>query len=70
VVAWSLVAIVGPTIAGDPITPLHNGSAALVLVAAGVAASLGTLLALRYRELRADRSPRQLRAEPGFEQGA
>ncbi len=69
VVAWSLVAIVGPTIAGDPITPLSDGTAALVLVAAGVAASLLTLLALRYRELRADRPEGHLRAEPGFEQG-
>ena len=69
VLAWSFVAIVGPTIAGDPITPLSDGSAALILVAAGVASSLVTLLALRYRELRADRPPGQLRAEPGFEQG-
>jgi hypothetical protein len=67
--AWSLVAIVGPTIAGDPIAPLGDGSAALVLVGAGLAASVGTLLALRHRELRADRPPRPLRAEPGFEQG-
>jgi hypothetical protein len=70
VAAWSVVAIAGPTIAGDPITPLDDGSAALVLVAAGLAASLLTLLALRYRELRADRPPRRVRAEPGFEQGA
>jgi hypothetical protein len=69
VVAWSLVAIAGPTIAGDPITPLDDGSAALVLVAAGLAASLLTLLALRYRELRGDRPPRRVRAEPGFEHG-
>jgi hypothetical protein len=69
VLAWSFVAIVGPTIAGDPITPLSDGSAALILVAAGVTSSLVTLLALRYRELRADRPPGQLRAEPGFEQG-
>lgn len=67
--AWSLVSIVGPTIAGDPVTPL-GGSATLVLVAVASAASAATLLALRYRELRANRTAGQLRrAEPGFEQG-
>ncbi len=65
--AWSLVSIVGPTVAGDPATPLSHGSAALALVAAGVVTSLGTLITLRWRARRADRLP--LRAEPRFEQG-
>jgi Zn-dependent protease with chaperone function len=53
---WALVAVVGPTAAGDPVAPLGDGPAALTLVAVAVAASLTTLLALRYRERRADRA--------------
>jgi hypothetical protein len=67
--AWSLVSIVGPTVAGDPTTPLSHGSAALALVAAGVVASLATLITLRWRDRRADRPAGPLRAEPGLEPG-
>jgi hypothetical protein len=67
--AWSVVSIVGPTVSGDPVTPLSGGSAALALVAGAAAASVATLLALRWREGRADRPAGQLRAEPRFEQG-
>jgi hypothetical protein len=52
---WAAVSAVGPYVAGDPVTPLDEGPAALTLIAAGVAASLATLLTLRYRELRTDR---------------
>jgi hypothetical protein len=69
VLAWSLVSIVGPTVAGDPVTPLSRGSAALALVAVAAAASAATLLALRWREGRANRPAGQVRAEPSFEQG-
>jgi hypothetical protein len=69
VLAWSLLSIVGPTIAGDPVTPLNHGSPALALVAAGALLSLFTLAALRWRELRPDRRRTQVRAEPSFEQG-
>ena len=52
-----MIAIVGPTVAGDPVTPLDDGRAALTLVAVGVVASVTTLLALRYRERRAEPAP-------------
>ena len=38
----------------DATAPLGDGPAALTLVGVAVAASLGTLLALRYREGRAE----------------
>jgi hypothetical protein len=52
---WAAVSAIGPSVAGDPVTPLDAGPAALTLIAAGVVASLATLLILRYRELRTDR---------------
>jgi hypothetical protein len=54
VFAWSAVFIVAPTIAGDPVTPLHRGYAALALVGAAAAVSALTLLALRRREAGAE----------------
>ena len=69
VLAWSLVSIVGPTIAGDPVTPLSGGSAALALVGAAAAASVATLVVLRRRDLHPDRRASRVRAEPSFEQG-
>jgi hypothetical protein len=57
---WAVVSIVGPTAAGDPVTPLGDGPAALTLVAVAVAASLSALLVLRYRERRAERATRPL----------
>lgn len=68
VIAWCVVFVVGPTISGDPVTPLDHGSAALALAAAGAATSLITLAALRLRELRARRPGPQVRAEPSLEQ--
>ena len=61
---WAVVAIVGPTIARDPVTPLGDGPAALTLVAAAAAASLATLLVLRYRERRSEPAPGALVAAP------
>jgi len=55
VLAWAAVSVVGPTVAGDPLTPLDGGPAALTLVAMAAALSLGTLLVLGYRERRVAR---------------
>jgi hypothetical protein len=51
---WAVVAVVGPTAAGDPVTPLGGGPAALTLVAVAVGAALTALLTLRYRERRTE----------------
>jgi hypothetical protein len=61
---WALASVVGPSVAGDPVTPLGDGPAALTLVALAVAGSVTALLALRYRERRADRATERLIA-PG-----
>ena len=63
VLGWAVVSIVGPTAAGDPVTPLDHGAAALSLIAVAVATSLTALLALRYRERRADRALEGLAVE-------
>ena len=57
VLGWAVVSITGPTVAGDPVTPLDDGPGALSLIAVAVVASLTALLALRYRERRAERAP-------------
>ncbi len=49
VLAWTLVATLGPTLVGDPTTPLER-PALLPLVAAAALASIGTLKAIAYRE--------------------
>jgi hypothetical protein len=55
-VGWAVASVVGPTVAGDPTTPLGDGPAALTLVGLAMAASVTALLALRYRERRAGRA--------------
>jgi hypothetical protein len=68
VIGWVGIAVVGPTVAGDPITPLDGGPAALTLVAICAALSVGTLFALRYRERGSEPAPEPLVASaPGFE---
>jgi hypothetical protein len=62
--AWAAVSAVGPSVAGDPVTPLEGGPAALTLIALGLVTSLGTLLVLRYRELRTDRAAAGLVGPP------
>ena len=52
-VAWAVLSAVGPTVAGDPATPLAHGTPALALIAGSAVASLGTLFALWTRERRA-----------------
>ena len=54
VLGWAVISVVGPSVAGDATTPLGDGPTALTLVGVAVAASLGTLLALRYREGRVE----------------
>jgi hypothetical protein len=58
--AWAVVAVVGPSVAGDPIVPLDEDRAALTLVALALAASATALLVLRYRERRASRATEPL----------
>jgi hypothetical protein len=60
--AWVLVAVIGPTLALDPVTPLQGGTESLSLIAAAAAISLATLAVLRYRERRGERSPERVPA--------
>jgi hypothetical protein len=60
VLAWAAVSVLGPTVAGDPITPLSGGSAALTLVAIAALLSLAALAALRYRERRMEATSERL----------
>ena len=53
---WAALAAIGPTLAGDDVTPLSGGGRTLALIAAGTLASALTLCALRYRERRAERT--------------
>ena len=62
--AWVLIFVFGPTIAGDPVTPLHDGTAALTLAAGAAVISSATLVVLRYRERRDERSAGRLAPEP------
>ena len=59
--AWALVSALGPTIAGDSVTPLEGGEQALLLVAGAAAASALVLVAIGWRGRR--RQP----AAPGGE---
>lgn len=57
VAGWALIAIFGPTLAGDPVTPIDGGRETVQLIAAAGAASVAVVALLRYRERRADRRP-------------
>jgi hypothetical protein len=50
--AWAVISILGPTLAGDPVTPLNHGTPALALIAGSVVASAATLVVLGLRERR------------------
>jgi hypothetical protein len=64
---WAALSIVGPTIVGDPVTPLEHGSAGLALVGMAALAATATLGTLRYRERRAGAAGRSVaRAAPAF----
>jgi hypothetical protein len=67
VLAWSVIAVVGPTLAGDPVPPLDDGPA-LALVGAAAATSALVLLVLRRREgRRAQAGERPLVLQPAGE---
>jgi predicted membrane channel-forming protein YqfA (hemolysin III family) len=53
---WVVVFALGPTVAGDPVTPLHDGTAALTLVAGAAVISGATIALLRYLARRDERS--------------
>jgi hypothetical protein len=52
VLGWAALSIFGPTVAGDPVTPLVHGAAALALIAGAALLSCTTMLVLSYRERR------------------
>jgi hypothetical protein len=60
VLAWVIVATVGPTLAGDPVTPLNGGGQALSLIAFAACLAMATLLSLRYWERRREREPERI----------
>lgn len=51
-IAWAVISALGPTLAGDPVTPLSHGTPALALSAGSAVVSAGTLLVLGLRERR------------------
>jgi hypothetical protein len=53
---WSVVAIVGPSLAGQPVEPLQGDAKAVLGVAVATAVSALALLVLRYRERAAERA--------------
>jgi hypothetical protein len=68
---WAAVAIIGPTIAGDPKTPLSGDPAALTLIVGAGLGSLISLLFLRLRERRSESSRAPLVvAEPSAERAS
>ena len=62
--AWVVVAVLGPTIAGDPVTPLDGGSESFVLIGAGALLAALVLLALpALADPSSGRRPRRRPAE-------
>jgi 4-amino-4-deoxy-L-arabinose transferase-like glycosyltransferase len=67
ILGWAVIAIVGPTLTGDPVTPLSGGSESIQLIALAAAGSALTLLVLSHRERRAERASAHLpRPEPAL----
>jgi hypothetical protein len=67
ILGWAVIAIVGPTLTGDPVTPLSGGSESIQLIALAAAGSALTLLVLSHRERRAERAAARLpRPEPAL----
>jgi hypothetical protein len=62
--AWAALSVVGPTLAGDPSTPLSHGTAVLALVGGSAVLSAAVLLALRARERSEDTAEPLLAASP------
>jgi hypothetical protein len=63
VLGWSAIAIAGPSIAGDEVTPLDGDPNLIYLVAAGAAASLLTLALLARRQRRQPDEPEEAGGE-------
>jgi hypothetical protein len=59
---WTAVAVAGPTISGDPVTPTDGGGEVLQLIALAVVMTAATLGVLRFRELRT--APASAPAQP------
>jgi hypothetical protein len=60
VLVWAIVATIGPTLTGDPVTPLNGGGQALSLIAFAACLAMATLLSLRYWERRREREPERM----------
>ncbi len=56
VLAWAAVSLLGPTIAGNEVTPLNGDTDAIKLVALGVALAMATLSAIALRAWLAQRA--------------
>jgi hypothetical protein len=62
--AWAVISAVGPTVAGDPNTPLSHGTPALALIGGSAVISAATMLALAARERREERIDSRLAPSP------
>ena len=58
--AWVIIATVGPTLAADPVTPLNGGGLALSLIAFAACLAVAALLSIRYWERRREREPERM----------
>ena len=57
VALWAVVSAVGPTVSGDPSTPLSHGETSLEIIGVGAGAAVLTLALLRYRGRRLAPAP-------------
>jgi hypothetical protein len=64
ILAWAILSALGPTVTGDPNTPLAHGTPALALIAAAAALAGATLLVLGARERREGKVEPLLMASP------
>src|SRR4029078_4226355 len=67
---WAAIFTIGPTLAGDPTTPVNHGAAGFQLLIAGVVLSLLYLGARRYQEVRDERSTSVAALEPALDSGS
>jgi hypothetical protein len=64
ILGWVVLSTVGPTLAGDPNTPLSHGTPALALIGGSAAVALATMVVLGVREGREERLDPRLLATP------
>jgi hypothetical protein len=57
VALWAVVSAVGPTVSGDPYTPLSHGETSLQIIGVGAGTAVLTLALLRYRGRRLAPAP-------------